>query len=134
YSGSPFTVRVANVSFVNGEATRPDRIASGKVDNPTVDRWFDRSAFPVVPTGAYRFGTSGRNILDGPGTMIINASLSRRFRFWESKALQYRLEVFNLPNHPNFNLPENNIDTPTAGTIKRAKNSRNLQMSLRLEF
>lgn len=134
YSGSPFTVRVATVSFVNGEATRPDRIASGKLDNPTVDRWFDRSAFPVVPTGSYRFGTSGRNVLDGPGTMIINTSLSRRFRFWESKALQYRLEVFNLPNHPNFNLPENNIDTPTAGTIKRAKNNRNLQMSLRFEF
>ena len=134
YSGQPFTPRVATVNFVNGEATRPDRIASGKLDNPTPDRWFDRSAFVVVPTGAYRFGNSGRNILDGPGTIIINTSLSRRFRFAESKAIQYRLEAFNLPNHPNFGLPENNVDTPTVGTIKRAKNSRNLQMSLRLEF
>ncbi|MFN0111314.1 MAG: carboxypeptidase regulatory-like domain-containing protein [Blastocatellia bacterium] len=134
YSGAPFTPRVATVSFVNGEATRPDRIASGKLDNPTVDRWFDVSAFRVVPTGSYRFGNSGRNILDGPGTVIINTSLSRRFRFSEGKAIQYRVEAFNLPNHPNFNLPENNVDTPTVGTIKRAKNSRNLQMSLRLEF
>ncbi|MEK7831748.1 MAG: TonB-dependent receptor, partial [Acidobacteriota bacterium] len=134
YSGQPFTPRVATVSFANGEATRPDRIASGKLDNPTVDRWFDRSAFVVVPTGSYRFGNSGRNILDGPGTIIINASLSRRFRFGEGKAFQYRLEAFNLPNHPNFNLPENNVDIFTAGTIRRAKNSRNLQMSLRLEF
>ena len=134
YSGQPFTPRVATVNFANGEATRPDRIASGKVDNPTVDRWYDRSAFVVVPTGAYRFGNSGRNILDGPGTVIINTSLSRRFRFGEGKAFQYRLEAFNLPNHPNFGLPENNVDVATAGTIKRAKNSRNLQMSLRLEF
>ncbi len=134
YSGQPFTPRVATVNFANGEATRPDRIASGKVDNPTVDRWYDRSAFVVVPTGAYRFGNSGRNILDGPGTIIINTSLSRRIRFGEGKAFQYRLEAFNLPNHPNFLLPENNVDTPTAGTIRRARNSRNLQMSLRLEF
>lgn len=134
YSGQPFTPRVATVNFQNGEATRPDRIASGKLDNPTPDRWFDRGAFVVVPTGSYRFGNSGRNILDGPGTVIINTSLSRRFRFAESKAIQYRLEAFNLPNHPNFGLPENNVDTPTVGTIKRAKNSRNLQMSLRLEF
>lgn len=134
YSGPPFTPRVANVSFANGEATRPDRIANGKLDNPTADRWFDRSAFVVVPTGAYRFGNSGRNILDGPGTIIINTSLSRRFRFAEGKAIQYRLEAFNLPNHPNFNLPENNVDIPTVGTIRSAKNSRNMQMSLRLEF
>ncbi len=134
YSGQPFTPRVATVNYANGEATRPDRIANGAVDNPTVDRWFDRSAFVVVPTGSYRFGNSGRNILDGPGAIIINASLSRRFRFGESRSIQYRLEAFNLPNHPNFGLPENNVDIPTAGTIRRAKNSRNLQMGLRLEF
>jgi hypothetical protein len=87
-----------------------------------------------VPAGAYRFGNSGRNILDGPGAIIINTSLSRRFRFGEKRSFQYRLEAFNLPNHPNFNLPENNVDIATAGTIRRAKNSRNLQMSLRLEF
>ncbi len=134
YTGQPFTPRVATVNYVNGEATRPDRIANGAIDNPTVDRWFDRSAFAVVPTGAYRFGTSGRNILDGPGAVIINASLSRRFRFGESKSIQYRLEAFNLPNRPNFGLPDNNVDLITAGTIRRARNSRNLQMGLRLEF
>ncbi len=134
YSGQPFTPRVATVSFANGEATRPDRLAKGTVDNPNPDQWFDRNAFRPVATGSYRFGNSGRNILDGPGTIIINTSLSRRFRFRESKAFQYRIEAFNLPNHPNFNLPENNVDVPAAGTIRRAKNSRNLQMSLRLEF
>ncbi len=134
YSGQPFTPRVATVNFANGEATRPDLLANGAVDNPTVDRWYDRSAFVPVPTGAYRFGNSGRNILDGPGTIIINMSLSRRFRFGEGKALQYRVEAFNLPNHPNFLLPENNVDIATAGTIRRARNPRNMQMSLRFEF
>src|SRR5262249_46495020 len=40
YTGPPYTPRVANVNYVNGEATRPDRIAKGAVDNPTADLWF----------------------------------------------------------------------------------------------
>src|SRR2546425_10445803 len=81
YTGPPFTPRVATVNYLNGEATRPDRITKGTADNPTVDHWFDRGAFVVVPTGSYRFGNSRRNILDGPGAGIINPSLSQRFPF-----------------------------------------------------
>jgi hypothetical protein len=134
YTGPPFTPRVANFNFLNGEASRPDRVAKGTVDEPTVDRWFDRAAFPVVPVGAFRFGSSGRNILDGPGTFNVNASLSRRFKFSEQGAVQFRLESFNLPNHPNFNLPENRVDVLNGGVIARAKQNRSLQMGLRLEF
>ncbi len=134
YTGPPFTPKVANVNYTNGEATRPNRIAKGSVAEPSIDQWFDRAAFPVVPTGAYRFGTSGRNILDGPGTMSINLSVSRRIRFRESTALQVRAECFNMPNHPNFNLPENRVDIISGGTISRAKNSRNFQLGARLEF
>ncbi len=134
YTGPPFTVRVANVSYSAGEATRPDRIAEGRLANPTPDMWFDRTAFPVVATGSYRFGNAGRNILDGPGAMVINTSVSRRIRFAERYALQFRLEAFNLPNHPNFNLPENNVNVITGATISRAKNNRNLQLGLRMEF
>ena len=125
---------MANVSYSAGEATRPDRVAKGAVDSPGPDLWFDRNAFPVVPTGSYRFGNSGRNILDGPGAIVINMSLSRRIRFAESRSLQFRLESFNMPNHPNFSLPENNVNVLAAGTINRAKNNRNLQLGIRLEF
>ena len=134
YTGQPFTPKVANFNFTNGEASRPDRIAKGQFDNPTVDQWFDRTAFPVVPTGAYRFGGSGRNVLDGPGTFMINASVSRRIVFQEGMALQIRGESFNLPNHPNFNLPENRVDIISGGTITRAKNNRNFQLGARFEF
>jgi hypothetical protein len=88
----------------------------------------------VVPLAAYRFGSSGRNILDGPGTFMANLSVSRRVRIRESMALQLRLESFNLPNHPNFNLPENRVDIISGGTITRAKNNRNYQLGARLEF
>ena len=99
-----------------------------------MDQWFDRTVFPVVPVGSYRFGNSGRNILDGPGTININTSLSRRVRFQENRSVQFRLDTFNLPNHPNFNLPENKVDIISGGSISRAKNNRTLQLALRLDF
>jgi hypothetical protein len=134
YTGPPFTPKVANYSYENGEASRPDRLGKGALENPSPDMWFDRLAFPVVPLGAYRFGNSGRNVLDGPGTVNLNLSLSRRFKFGESRAVQARMESFNLPNHTNFNLPENRVDILSGGTISRAKNNRNLQAGLRVEF
>ncbi|MGH8245767.1 MAG: hypothetical protein ACREUU_04975, partial [Gammaproteobacteria bacterium] len=134
YTGQPFTPKVANFNYTNGEASRPDRIGNGALPNPTIDQWFDRTQFPVVPIGSYRFGSSGRNILDGPGTMVINLSVSRRFRFGESTSVQFRAESFNLPNHPNFNLPENRVDIISGGTISRAKNNRNFQLGVKLEF
>jgi len=93
---------------------RPDRIGAGTVSDPTANRWYNVADFPVVPAGAYRFGNSGRNILSGPGTTLINGSVSKRFRFGGTRALQLRLEAFNLPNVVNLGLPENNVDLPTA--------------------
>jgi hypothetical protein len=87
-----------------------------------------------VPLVAYRFGSSGRNILDGPGTVVVNLSLSRRIRIRERTSLQIRAESFNTPNHPNFNLPENRVDIISGGTITRAKGNRSIQLGARLEF
>jgi hypothetical protein len=134
YTGPPFTPRLANYDVTLGQAARPDRIAKGTLDNPSPDAWFDRTAFPVVPSGSYRFGNSGRNILDGPGTFVLNASLSRRFRFGETKALQFRWESFNLTNHTNLSLPQNQVDVLNGGTISQAKAPRVFQLGLRFEF
>ncbi len=134
YSGPPFTPKMGTFDYTNGGASRPDRIASGKRDTPTVEQWFDRLAFPAVPVGSFRFGTSGRNVLDGPGTINVNMSLSKRMRFHELRSLQLRFEAFNVANHPNFNLPENRVDILSGGIVSRAKNNRILQLGARMEF
>jgi len=133
YSGLPFTPKVAT-SNVSGVTFRPDRIGAGTVSDPTANRWYNVADFPVVPAGAYRFGNSGRNILSGPGTTLINGSVSKRFRFTGTRALQLRLEAFNLPNVVNLGLPENNVDLPTAGAIRSEKGMRTMQVGIRFEF
>ena len=73
-SGRPFTVAllpeidnsntgIASLGF--GANDRPNRIASGELQNPGPEKWFDTGAFVFANYGS--FGNSGRNILDGPG-------------------------------------------------------------------
>ena len=134
YTGQPFTVRLSGVDVNLGEANRPDRIAKGTVSDPTPERWFDIAAFPAVPTGAFRFGNSGRNILDGPGSIGTNLSLLKRFPIRDRSYLQFRWEVFNATNHTNFRLPENNANAPNAATIVEAGSARTMQVALRFVF
>jgi len=133
-TGPPFTVRTADVQLDQGEANRPDRIAKGTLPNPGPEMWFDLSAFPRVPVGAYHFGTAGRNILDGPGLASFNVSLMKRFRVRERSTVQFRCEMFNALNHPNFYLPSNLIGAPDAGMISRAQDPRTMQFGLRYQF
>jgi hypothetical protein len=134
YTGPPYTPKVANFDITTGGAGRPDRIAKGTLPNPSPDQWFDRTAFPVVPLGAFRYGDSGRNILDGPGTFSLNTSLSRRFRLGEQRAVQFRWEAFNVTNHTSLGLPQTQVDVLNGATISSAKAPRQMQLALRVEF
>ena len=134
YSGQPFTPRVGNANLNLGEANRPDRIANGALSQPSVDDWFELGAFPVVPRKAYRFGNSGRNILNGPGTAAIDAALMKNFRLHERYRLQFRAEAINVMNHANFGLPVNFVDAQNAGRIVSADSPRVMQLGVRVWF
>jgi hypothetical protein len=146
------------VNAAVGESTRPNRIASGYdpagvgkrgVDYP----WFDPAAFVPVPPCASRTncspdqygflpfapGNSGRSILDGPGTQNINLSSIKNWPLGERKRVQFRWEVFNIFNHPNFQLPNRNFNETGAGILKSVQDSgsggpRIMQFGLRYEF
>jgi len=134
YSGQPFTPQLSGPSADLGEATRPDRILNGSLPSPSVSDWFNLLAFLTVPDSAYRFGNSGRNILEGPGTVAINLSLSREFQIRERNRLQFRWETFNVTNHANFDLPNDTLDKANAGTITANKPARVMQLGLRYQF
>lgn len=134
YTGQPFTPRVSNVQLDQGEANRPDRIAKGRLDQRGPERWFDLSAFPVVPLNSFRMGNSGRNILDGPGFVSLNTSLLKRFYITERTFLQFRAEAYNVLNHTNFRLPRNYVNAPNAATITDADPARLIQFGLKYYF
>lgn len=96
--------------------------------------WFDKTAFVRVPLGAYRYGNSGRGILDGPGFVGLNLGVSKRFRIREKDYLQFRCESFNVTNHTNFRTPNVNVNTIDSATITGANAPRQIQLALRYQF
>jgi outer membrane receptor protein involved in Fe transport len=136
--GLPFTPVLAT-TLSNAGASRPDRISSGELSNPTIARWFDTSfgtpgaewANPVV----FTYGNGGRNILRGPGRTNIDGSIFKVMQFSERYRLQFRGEFFNFLNHPQFDLPNGTIGSAAAGTISSTVGApRDIQFSLRLSF
>ena len=100
-------------SNTNTLGGRPDRLRDGNLENPTVDRWFDVSAFAVPPANAGRFGNSGRNVLEGPPTKVLHVSLGKDIKLYERLKLSLLLAARNVFNAPNFSIPPANISAPT---------------------
>ena len=137
-SGPPATptMAVTRVNFAPaGVQAHPDRIANGNLSRGerTPDRWFNPAAFALPP--AFAPGTAGRNILVNPGSVNVDLSLAKTFRFAEGVGLQVRGEAFNAFNHPNFGRVSSNIETPaTFGQDATRSDPRVLQVGMRLEF
>ncbi len=118
-SGVPYTVTVGrDIANTGVGGQRPNRIASGKLDKPTLERWFDPSAFVISPN--FTYGNSGIRILPPDIIRTIDFSVFKQFRVTETSRLRIRFEVFNLPNTPSFAAPTSDI---TAGTVGRVNNT-----------
>ena len=100
------------------------------------NEWVGRSAFPQLDpvTQAGQFGNEGRNAVRGPGIANLDLSLFKSFAVAEGKRLQFRAEAFNILNHPNFGLPENDMQSPAFGQILQAGPPRLLQLALKFLF
>jgi hypothetical protein len=70
----------------------------------------------------------------GDGVVNFDLSLLKNFFFAEQKGFQFRLEMFNAFNHPDFGLPGATFGGPGFGVVSSARNGRNIQVGLRLVF
>ena len=95
-------------------------------------QWFNGGAFAQPARGT--FGTSGRNILDGPGEATMNLSLFRSISIREGIKLQLRGEFFNALNKVNFGLPNSQVGNASYGVIQSASPGRVIQLGAKLSF
>jgi hypothetical protein len=131
-TGRPFTVFM-QTGVNNGAPSWPNRIGSGKVENPTVDLWYNPRDFVAPPANTY--GDSGRGILYGPGHVNFDTSFSKRFTVVGRTNVEFRWDAFNLFNNPGFGFPNQNFDSPTAGRItSTVVDNRSMQFSLKFNF
>lgn len=116
-SGFPFTVTQGNIINTANSPVRPDRVARGKLETRTLQKWFDPDAFRLVSCvnsaipETCHYGNSGVGILEGPGFKNVDFSAFKNFRLAESVRLQFRAEFFNFFNTPQFNVPNRGLNT-----------------------
>lgn len=154
---------------------RPDIVGNPYAGTHSPDNFLNLSAFKVPCTldpsgdgsagsctpGTQHFGSLGRDLLIGPGYTNLDLSLFKTTPLGEQLKLQFRAEVFNVLNHPNFSSPLlpgfsadasfNRIDpvsgkgigflpitvTPDVGIgnpFLGGGGSRNIQLAVRLTF
>jgi len=117
-------------------SSRPDLISDPNAGPHTPNQWVNPADFLRLNpnTQAGQFGNEGRNVVRGPGIADLDLSLFKNFYIGESKRIQFRAESFNVVNHPNFYLPENDIASPEFGQILQAGPPRLFQLALKFLF
>ena len=145
-SGEPFSVR-SGVLTSNGT-----HVSRALVTDPSIRAqlqtvsgfvgpgvFANSTGFAIPPPGS---NGSGRNIFTAPSYWNFDIGIIKTFQITERMKLQFRTEMFNALNHPNFSTPRANISSAsTVGTIVGQVRAlagepapRQIDFSLRLEF
>ena len=111
---------------------RPNMVGNPYVRNTSTLQWLNPAAF--VPNAVGTFGNAGAMSLQGPGYFNIDVALSRYFNIAERHRLEVRFEAFNVMNHANFGMPDNNLQDSTFGVIQSDVSPRILQFALKYSF
>lgn len=115
YSGTPFTVTASGASLnapgnsQTANQVLPDVKYLGGIGPNTP--YYNPLAF--MPVTTVSFGNSGRDILFGPSTINLDASLFRTFAITERLKLEFRAEAYNLSNTPHFANPAADVSNMT---------------------
>ena len=145
HSGIPFTVTTSNNgtddsgSEANqcgcGFGWRPNVVGNPSVSSPSVNQWFNTSAFATPTTGS--FGNERRNSLIGPNWRDLDLSLGKTFQLPRNANFEVRADAFNSFNHPNFAQPNASTGTGVVGggvITNTAASGRDIQLGGRLTF
>lgn len=137
-SGSALTVTSGRDTNLNGNNNdRPDLVGepvlpSGRPREERIARYFDPAAFRTAPNGSS--GAAGRSLFYGPGAITWDVGFFKNFQVREAQRLQFRAELFNLPNRVNLGDPVTTLSNRNVGRILSAGGARVVQFGLKYTF
>ena len=152
-SGTPFTPLITGDPLGMGTTDPyqyPDKVAGPGCANPVnpqnAANYIKVECFKA-PDVSTRLGNAGRNSAIGPGLVDMDLSLFKNIpikRISEDFKAQFRTEVFNIMNRPNFNSPNDNRyilnpdGTPASSSVGQITlldtPSRQIQFALKLTW
>jgi hypothetical protein len=144
-TGTPMTLTASGSSLnTPGNTQTVDQVAPVQILHGigSGNSWFSQSSF-AQPTRV-AFGTTGRNMISGPGLFNLNLSLFKNVPLTERFNLQLRAETFNFTNTPAFSNPGTSYTGSTFGYVTGTLGSgtgvngtgggRALQLAVKLTF
>ena len=150
-TGFPVDVLVnrssSDVPDGNTTDQRPDLVPGVSLKPPggsSIGEWINTAAFAMPANGT--FGNAPRDVARGPGAWQIDMGVGKNILLTERVGLQFRTEVFNIFNHPQYGLPQATFGVPGFATITNTVNTttpvspvgsgtpREIQFTLRFTF
>lgn len=123
-SGSPYSINSSldtAATGISGETADLTGTAIQPTGGRNVAHFFNTAAFQNAAPGT--FGVTGRNFLTGPTLFDIDFSVFKEFPVFERGKVEFRGELFNLLNHPNFLNPDNTVGDGTFGQLTSARST-----------
>jgi hypothetical protein len=149
-SGLPFTPNVLGNSLdlnrgVSGSLRADVTGQPISLSNPTAAEWFNTAAFCspsssagttntcVNPNGT-PFGDAGRSIIEGPGEVVVDMSLSKTITIKESRSLELRLQAANVFNFIDYTSINTTVNSQQFGQVTTAGATRRITFVMRFRF
>jgi hypothetical protein len=135
HTGLPISINPASNNTVGtasyGFNQRPN-IVPGISPIPadqTITHWINSAAFSQPDP--FTFGDAPRFLsnLRAPGYINWDMGIQKWWKFTETKRFQFRFEMYNAFNHPNFFVPDSNLGDSSFGTITGAYPARSIQFA-----
>jgi hypothetical protein len=137
-SGSPFSVRQSTdyAGVGAGSGNQFWNLVGDPSFEPTPftndATWFNKAAFAQPAPGT--FGTQPRNILRNPGFWEWDLGIRKNFPVTERQRLQFRTELFDVTNHPNWAGASSGPTSSTFGKVTGKSSNRTIQLALKYIF
>jgi hypothetical protein len=110
------------------EGERPSKVPGC---NPLVKKvhseWFNQECFVEMPFGT--IGTAGRDSVPNPDFFNWDFSVMKNTKITERVSAQLRAEFFDILNHPNFNLGQQQYLLSTTATLNAVSNPNYSQLA-----
>ncbi|WP_263365494.1 TonB-dependent receptor [Edaphobacter bradus] len=135
-SGLPYTPTIssdiANTGNVGWSGYEHANLVGDPHKNVPKGDGFNPAAYTAP--AQYTFGTAGRNSLRSAHYINMDASIFRQFPAWEETRFEFRLEAFNLFNHPTLGTPNSDLNNGTRFGLINSTSSTARQLQLGGKF
>ena len=138
--GTPLTpaisASVANVARGSAGSVRPDRVPGTSITagGGHINNWFNTAAFSSSFAPGQYYGSASRYSIPGPGTTVVNVSLSKTFQLKDTKSFEVRMTADNAFNIVQYAGVNTQFDSTAVGEVTSARQMRTITFLARYRF